>query len=132
MERPLYTCMTKGTDRAEGTPQFGMHWAVSRRGRFKVYPDRVELGDWRIPFASVERAVLYRFPYLPFVSARVLELEAGGRTYQFGFNPWAHPERHFSIAVEERETKARYSTFSVVLRVALLVYLAYLLWQWVA
>jgi len=129
LEAPIYKCLTKGSDREAGVPRHSANWVTSRRGFFKVFRDRVEVGDWRIPFASVDRAVLYRMPYLPFVKASVLELEADGRTYQFGFNPWAHPEERLPFSVEEREEKMRYSTFSIAIRVLALAYLVYLVWR---
>lgn len=132
MQDPVYKCMTKGSNREAGTPRLSANWVVSRRGRFKVYQDRVELGDWHIPFTQVERATEYRIRYLPYVKASVLELQADGKTYQFGFNPWARPVKYFPIPVEEREDKMTYSTFSIVVRAVLISYLAYMLWDWLA
>lgn len=132
LEEPVYTCLPKGSNREAGVPRRSAHWVTARRARFRVYSDRVEAGDWRIPYQDVERAVLYRMPYLPFVEARVLELEAAGQTYQFGFNPWAHPEAHLPIAVEEEQARLGYSAFSIAARVVLVGYVLYLLWNWIA
>ncbi len=132
MEKPIYKCMAKGSDREAGPPRLSTNWVTSRRGLFRIYPDRVELGDWHIPFARVERAVAYRFPYLPFVKATVLELRADGRTYQFGFNPWARPLEHLPLPVEEREEGMKYSTPLIIMRVTLLICLISLLWLWLA
>ena len=132
LEAPLYKCLTKASDREAGVPRRSANWAVSRRGFFRVFRDRVEVGDWRISFADVGRATLYSFPYLFFFKASVLELEANGRTYQFGFNPWAHPEEHFPIPVEEREEKLQYSPFSIAVRVLVAAYIVYLIWDMVA
>lgn len=129
---PIYRCLTKGSDWEQGTPRAGANWVLARRGIFKVYADHVELGDWRIPFSEVTRAVEYRIPYLFFAKFSVLELEAGGRTYQFGFNPWAKPVKHFPIAVEQRAERLERSAYSIALRtvrLAALGYLAYLLWK---
>ena len=120
--------MVKASDREAGVPRDSANWVTSRRGLFKVFQDRAEVGDWKIPFADVDRAVLYRFPYFPFGKASVLELEADGRTFQFGFNPWAHPEKHLQIPFEEREEKIKYSAFSIAFRVLIVAYLIYLAW----
>jgi len=128
MDTPIYSCLTKASNRESGVPRASANWVVSRRGRFKVFTDRVEVGDWIIPFSDVTHAILYRYPYLPSVKVGVLELSDGETTYQFGFNPWAHPERHLPIPVEEREETMRYSAFSVVLRVAAVAYMIYLVW----
>ncbi|WP_143536913.1 hypothetical protein [Rubricoccus marinus] len=130
MDAPLYSCLTKASNRESGVPRASANWVVSRRGRFVVFPDRIRVGDWVIPFEEVSHAVLYRIPYLPFVDASVLELSDGETTYQFGFNPWAHPERHFPIPVEERRETMRYSAFSVGIRVAAVAYGLYLIWEW--
>ena len=124
--------MTKASNREAGVPRRSANWVASRRGFFKVFRDRIEVGDWRVPFAEVERATLYNFPYLFLFKASVLELEANGQTYQFGFNPWARPEEHLPISVEEREEKLRYSTFSIVVRVLAVAYVIYLIWDMVA
>ncbi|MEX1095281.1 MAG: hypothetical protein WED34_04490 [Planctomycetales bacterium] len=129
MDKPLYRCMTKGSDWERGTPQSGANWVLARRGFFKVFADRIELGDWRIPFSEIERAIEYRIPCFYFAKSSVLEIEAKGRIYQFGFNPWARPVKHFPFAVEQQQAKLGWSTFSVLLRLAILAYLGYLLWN---
>lgn len=88
---------TKATTRESGKPRRSGAWVTARRGWFKVFADRVECGDWKIPFAAVERAVLYTGRQF-FIPVSVLELRSEDRTYQFGFNPWAHPEQHLALA----------------------------------
>lgn len=78
----------------------------------------------------MENAVVYRVQALPFVKGSVLQVTANERTYQFGFNPWAHPVKHFPFSIEEREETMRYSTFSIVIRVAAVAYALYLLVDW--
>ncbi|MFH5803116.1 hypothetical protein [Alienimonas sp. DA493] len=128
-EAPVYQCMTKGTDRESGGPRFSASWVGARRGTFKVFADRIEVGDWRIPFEQIDRAVLHRATYLPFVKVGVLELDAAGRTYQFGFNPWAAPEEHLPFPVEEREGPMGYSQFSVAVRLVAAAALLYFLFD---
>ena len=132
MQQPIYKCMTKGSDQESGSPRRSANWVVSRRGLFKVYPDRVELGNWSIPFDQIESATEYRIPYLPFIRTSVLELQADGKIYQFGFNPWARPVKYFPIPVEERKASMSYSPFSMIVRVLLLLYLSHVLWVWLA
>lgn len=114
-EAPLYRCMTKGTDAAEGPPTRGVHWVTSRRGVLTVYRDRVELGDWTIPHASVREARAYAFPSL-LGTGLVLELRTDERTYQFGINPWAKPLDHLPYAVTRLESELGLSAASAVSR----------------
>lgn len=129
MDQPRYRCLTKGSDWERGTPRSGANWVLARRGLFTVFADRVELGDWRIPFSEIERAIEYRIPYLFLFRFSVLEIEAGGRVFQFGFNPWANPAKHLPFAVERQEAKLGRSIYSVLLRLAILAYLGYLFWK---
>lgn len=129
MNTPIYKCWTKATDRESGPPRRSHSWATSQRRWFKIFDDRVECGDWRILFRDVRKATGYRTRSL-FMPVTVLELQTGERTYQFGFNPWAKPVEHLPIEVEEKRVRLRYSPLSVMVRVAVLMYLAYLLWGW--
>lgn len=120
---------TKATTRESGVPRRSANWVTSRRGWFKVLHDRIECGDWRIPFHTVESAVLYTGRSL-FMTVSVLELRAGGKTYQFGFNPWVRVEQALPLELERRNVRFGYSPFSVAMRVLVIVYLAWLVLFW--
>ena len=104
-----------------------MSWVVAKRAWFEVFADRVECGDWNIPFAGVTSATVYRTSQL-FIPVRVLQLETEGCTYQFGFNPWANPCPSLSLPITEERASLGMSPASLLLRVAVVLALAY--WAW--
>jgi hypothetical protein len=94
----LYSCWTKATKWESGSPR-----ATWRRRWFKVFHDRVECGyDWKVPFDSIRRAVVYRSRSL-FLPVRVLHLEAKSGTYQLRFNPWVKIELHLPFKFESQD-----------------------------
>ena len=127
----IYRCWTKGTRREKCPPRRSVNWAVSRRGWFRIFADRVQCGNWLIPVPEIQRAVLYhgRQFWLP---VRVLELETEGGTYQFGFNPWVRVESHLAFPFSRQEVRLKYSIFSVAVRAALVLYLAFIIWRWLS
>ena len=122
-----YKCFCKATNREVSAPRYSHNWAVAKRAFFKVFDDRIECGDWNIPFAQVESAHVYKTKQM-FVPARVLQLDTSSGSFQFGFNPWANPFKHLNIKYEESEVKLGYSVFSVLIRIIFLAYIAYVLW----
>ncbi len=127
MERPSYRAWTKATRDGEGEPRYGIHWIKSRRGWFKIFGNRVECGDWVIPNATIQEAVLFKSKQA-FIPVSILRLATQGTTYQFGFNPWVHLERYLPFKFRSESVKLKYSIFSVVVRVAVLAYV--LMWLW--
>ena len=128
MEKPLYKCMTKATNRETGEPQRSLNWALSHRGWFRIFADRIECGPWQIPFSAIREAVLFRSRQ-SFIPVSILMIRAGTETYQFGFNPWAHPEKYLAIAYREERVKLKLSPFSLALRAVGVLLLLYLLWM---
>ena len=128
MDTPLYRCWTKATNREAGSPRRSWNWATSRRAWFKIFLDRVECGDWKVPLGSIRRAVVYRGRSF-LLPVRVLHLEAESGTYQFGFNPWVKIESHLPFDTEAQEVRFGYSAFSVVVRIAAAAWVVYWLWK---
>ncbi len=120
-----YKCFCKATNREDKEPRYSHHWLAARRTMFKVFEDRVECGDWKIPFTNVHSAYLYKSKQM-FIPVNVLQLITEDGSYQFGFNPWSNPFEHLGMSYEESEIKLGYSKFSIVVRVLLVVYLGYL------
>lgn len=120
---------TKATTLERGTPRRSVNWVTARRAWFKIFDDRVECGDWTIPYQTVERAVLYSGRVL-FMTAPVLELRAQGKIYQFGFNPWVHLEQHLPLELERESVRFGYSPFSMALRLIVIVYIGWRLLSW--
>jgi hypothetical protein len=56
-------------------------------------------------------------------------VRAGTETYQFGFNPWAHPERYLAVVYREERVKLKLSPFSLALRAVGVLFLLYWFWM---
>jgi len=126
----LYKCLAKSTDKESGAPRFSRSWETSRRAWFKIYEDRIEKGDWTIPYHDIESATAFRTSWM-FIPFTVLELTTPEQTYQFGFNPWSRPLEHLPVEVESRKVRLRYSLHGFLSRMMLILFLAYLLWKWI-
>ncbi|GAA0356827.1 hypothetical protein GCM10009092_21330 [Bowmanella denitrificans] len=94
---------------------------------FKVFDDRVECGDWLIPYAEIQTAYLYKTRQM-LIPVNVLQLVTETGNYQFGFNPWATPFKHLNLAYQVRQLKLGYSPFSKVIRIVFMALLG--LWVW--
>lgn len=128
MTAPIYKCWTKATNREGGTLRRSHNWITSRRAWFKIFTDRIECGDWNIPFAEIEEIVVYRVKQM-LIPFTVLQIEACGKTYQFGFNPWAKPLHYLPISYREEQIHIKHSTFSIGLRAMIIFFLIYLAWR---
>lgn len=122
---------TKATTHEGGVPRRSRHWIAARRAWFTILPDRIKCGNWDIPVAAVEKAVLYTGQQY-FVPVSVLEVQTADGKYQFGFNPWVRIAEHLPFEVESQAVRFRYSAFSLTVRALLLAYLAFVLWRWLA
>ena len=123
-----YRAWTKATERETGTPQYSANWLVARRAWFKVYDDRIECGDWVVPADTVEDAALYHARQVG-IPVTVLSLKSQGRVMQFGFNPWVRIGRHLPFPYRNENVHLRYSKFSVVVRVIIVLGIVYWLWR---
>ena len=128
MTTPIYKCWTKATNREGGTLRRSQNWITSRRSWFKIFTDRIECGNWNIPFAEMQEVVVYRGKQM-LIPVTVLKIEAFGQTYQFGFNPWANPIKYLSIPYRKEKVRVKYSVFSIAVRVIIACYLIYLIWR---
>lgn len=124
--QPRYRCFCKATRDEDGSPRRSFNWVVARRGWFTIFDDRVECGDWTIPFSQVQQAIVYRGKQL-FIPATVLHLGTADADYQFGFNPWASPIAHLPLEMEEEPLRLSYSPFSLIIRLGAVAYLIYYL-----
>jgi len=117
----VYKCMVKGTTGEDSLPRYSHNWVFARRGFLKIYPDRMCCGDWTIHFTDITRVIRYKTRVFG-VPCGVLRIITDGASYQFGYNPWACPEKHLAgLPVEEQTVKLRYSPFSVAYRILLLL-----------
>jgi hypothetical protein len=128
MNEPLYIAWVKGTTGEIGPPRYSANWSIARRGWFKVFPDRVECGDWVIPSEDIREATLFEARQW-FIPVYVLSLATKERTWQFGFNGWSRIASYLPFSVKRERVRLRYSAFSVGIRALLLAYLAYWLFK---
>lgn len=125
-----YKCFCKATNREDKEPRLSHNWVAAKRGMFKVFEDRVECGDWSIPYSDIESAHLYKAKQM-FMPVNVLKLVTRSGNYQFGFNPWANPFKHLGVEFETSKIKLKHSVYSIVVRLVLIAYLGYWVWeQW--
>jgi len=106
-----------------------VHWAVSRRGTLRVLSDRLECGDWSIPYDEIQDSVLHSGAGLLF-PGYVLRVSTADKSYQFGLNPgrfWKGT-LPFPVHRERRDHGRTLVVFAV--RAIALGAGAYLLWSW--
>lgn len=120
-DKALFRVFSKGTTAEGQGVRRSANWALARRGWLRFFPDRLELGDWRLPYADIEHATLFRLRTL--LGGYVLRVTTANQCYQFGMNPWALAGRTLPFPHDEQVTRVGYSLFSVVVRILALAYL---------
>lgn len=133
MSTALHKCQTKATTAEGDQRKHGPNWITSRRGSLKVFDDRLECGNWRIEYPEITNAVLYSFrSFFLRIPGYILTVETDAKTYHFGLNGWGKfwkGELPFEVSREKGRLK--FTWFSIVVRVMLFSYIAYMLWQWI-
>jgi hypothetical protein len=113
--------MTKGTTGEDSQPKYSQNWMFARRGFFLIYSDKIICGDWIIHFKDVRRIIKYKTRQM-FIPFTVLHIITDDLSYQFGFNPWAYPEKYLTgFNIEEQTVRLKYSKFSIIYRIILLI-----------
>jgi hypothetical protein len=125
---PIYTCLTKATTAEGDQMTYGVNWMLARRTRLKVYEDHLECGNWRIDYSTIQDAELIVFPSI-LISGYVLRINTADRRYHFGVNGNAFWKGEMPFAVVRREGKMKYSTFSIAVRILIVGYLGYVVWD---
>jgi hypothetical protein len=69
MEKPLQRNYVKATDKETGPPRYSKNWLIAKRAFFEVYSDRLEIGNWIIPYNEIQDIVLFEpnrdsFPFI--------------------------------------------------------------------
>ena len=82
MSKTLFECRTKATCREGDRIRFSLNWAFARRAKLVLTEDALVCGDWRIPYAEMDDAVLLSIPTW-FGTARNLMVWWRGSVYQF-------------------------------------------------
>lgn len=122
---PVYRCMTKGVKGAPEEFARGLPWVTARRSILEVYDDRLECGDWIIPFAEVEAATLFETRQM-FIPCYILKVRVAGNTFQFGLNGNRFWRGELPFPVTRDKGRLGYSTFSIVARLIVIGVIAYL------
>ena len=117
---PIHRCMTKGVQGAAEQFEYGLSWVTSRRATLKVFPDRLECGNWTIPFSAIEQAVLFETKQW-FIPCYVLKIRTADTAYQFGLNPGKFWGGDLPFEVERQKGRLKYSAYSIAIRVVLVV-----------
>lgn len=128
MEKPKQKNYVKATNRESGEPRYSSSWLLAKRTFFSVYDDRVEIGSWKIPFEDIKDIVLYKTKQM-FIPVSVLVIQTDEKNYQVGFNPWVNPVKNIPKEVRIEKVRLKYSIFSIVIRVVLVVYIVYWIWS---
>jgi hypothetical protein len=133
MQQPLHTCMTKAVIADGDQLRMGPRWLTSRRARLKLYDDHLQCGDWTIAYVDIREAVLakIRTPLLR-IPGYVLSVRTDENTYHFGLNPGSYWKGELPFRATHTTSKLRLSLFIFLIRAALIGYLAYLAWRWLA
>ena len=129
MSELLFQCMTKATNAEENQVRHSFNWVVSRRGILKVYDDRLVCGVWTILFTEITGAVLTSIRSTFFLPGYVLRIDTAGKSYHFGLNGRRFWESDLPFPIRGEKGRLGYSVYSVLVRITLLVALAYWLWQ---
>lgn len=111
--------MTKGVKGAGESFEYGLSWVTARRAILQVYPDRIECGDWQIPYASISEAVLFETRHM-FLRCYILKIRSGDATYQFGLSGGKFWAGELPFPVNREKGRLRYSAFSIVSRICLI------------
>jgi hypothetical protein len=126
-EKPLFRGMTKGVIAEGDQLRYSPAWITARRGILKVYPDRLECGDWTISFTEIREAVLSSFRSSIGIPGYVLRVDTADRTYHFGLNGGRYWKGELPFPVRREKAKLRYSAFSLVARAILIALVIYYL-----
>ena len=129
MSTLLHKCMTKATTAAGDQMRYSPNWVVSRRAMLKIYDDHIECGDWNIPYSELDAAVLSSIRSTFFMPGYILRIDTADTSYHFGLNWGKFWKLDLPFEVQRERGKLGYSKFSLVVRVLLIGYIGYLIWQ---
>ena len=131
MSELIHQCRTKGVIAEGDQLKHGPNWVLARRGKLKIYQDRIECGNWRIEYGDIKNATLYsvrQYLIVIPVPCYVLKIETEEKTYYFGLNPSKYWKNELPFPVERQKGRLGFSWFSIVIRLFVLGYVVYLLW----
>ena len=119
--------MTKATTAEGDDIRHSFNWIVSRRGWLRVTSNALICGNWNIPYEAIDEAVLYQTRGM-FIPGYVLRIKVDGTIYQFGLNPGRYWKGDLPFDVQRERMRLSYSTYSIAVRIVLVVALVHWLW----
>lgn len=124
MEKIIHKCMVKARKKEGENIRCSLNWAFSRRGRLYMMSDSLKCGDWEIPYAEIDEALIYSIPWL-FTIAYVLLVKSKGQIYQFGLNPSRFWKGELPFPAKREKINNKYWNVINVLRYIISGYLLY-------
>ena len=124
VDKLLFKCMTKATNKEKGNPRRSSNWITSKRALFKIYDEYIECGNWHFNVQEITNPVLYKMKQ-SFIKFDMIQFEYNNEAYQFGFNPWAHPAEFIKLDFTVEHKRLKYSPFSLVVRLFLIGIIIY-------
>lgn len=124
MSNLLYKCLTKATHKKKGDPKHSPHWITARRASFCVYDEHIKCGNWYLKVNEIKNPILFKSRQ-GFIKFDVIQFDYENQTYQFGFNPWAHPSKYINVDFKIEYKNMKYSTFSLIIRLILIAIIIY-------
>ncbi|RYD22252.1 MAG: hypothetical protein EOP88_08825 [Verrucomicrobiaceae bacterium] len=124
----LYRCMTKGVKDAPESFEYGASWVTARRGMLSVHQDRLECGDWTIPYSAISQAVLFKTSQM-LIPCYILKVRTATDSYQFGLSGNKFWSTDLPFPVTREKGRLRYSAFSIIARVILIAALIWYFYQ---
>ena len=108
----------------------GPKWITARRGQLKLYPDRLECGNWTIAYTEIREAILssFRSPILR-IPGFILAVRTNNDTYHFGLNGWRYWKGELPFPVTRVQARLKMSPISILARAVLIGYAAYFVWN---
>lgn len=85
-----------------------------------VFRDRLECGNWTIPYSAIEQAVLFETKQW-FIPCYILKIQTADSAFQFGLNPGKFWGGDLPFEVERQKGRLKYSAYSIAIRVVLVV-----------
>lgn len=105
--------------------QYEIGWATARRSTLILTTEGLFCGDWTIPLSNIQEATLLQVP-----GGSLLKISTNdGLHYQFGLQRNPAWEKQTVLPLNIQETVLRYSKLSLLLRLLVLTWLAYIIGQ---
>lgn len=95
----------------------GVNWALSKRGFFILSDKRIVFNGWEIDIKDIEKSELLKYR-----SGMVLKLKARNEVYyQFGLQYIRELLKQDCLDIEIIDEKVKYSLFSIIIRIVLVI-----------